>query len=64
MSEQSRTVLILDNDDVARESFRYHFEGSDWRSLLAATAEQALDDIAALPQQIEKCNVQEEDSHE
>ncbi len=42
MSEHMHIVLILDDDDVVRESFMDYFEDRGWRVLAAATAEEAL----------------------
>ncbi len=46
MSQQTQTVLILDDDEAVRESLMYHFEDCGWRVLLAATAEEAFDVLA------------------
>ena len=43
MSEHVRAVLILDDDEVVRESLADYFEDRGWRALRAATAEQALE---------------------
>ncbi|MFT5697345.1 MAG: DNA-binding NtrC family response regulator [Desulforhopalus sp.] len=38
----SRTILILDDDDAVRESFQYYFEDLGWDVRAAGTAEKAL----------------------
>ncbi len=43
MNEENRTVLIVDDDAIVRDSFVYHFEDSRWRVLSAGSAEEALD---------------------
>ena len=43
MSEFTRAVLILDDDDTVRESLAGFFEDRGWRVLSAATAEEARD---------------------
>ncbi|MCP4753023.1 MAG: response regulator [Proteobacteria bacterium] len=42
MTKQTRTVLILDDDEAIRRSLVDHFEDRDWRALPAETAEDAL----------------------
>ncbi|PCH61150.1 MAG: response regulator, partial [Gammaproteobacteria bacterium] len=37
------TILILDDEDVVRQSFVDYFEDNLWRVVQAETAEQALD---------------------
>ncbi len=43
MSEQVRTVLILDDDEVVRESLADFFEDSGWSVSRATTGEKALE---------------------
>ncbi|NLS91946.1 MAG: response regulator [Planctomycetaceae bacterium] len=43
MSEQAYTVLILDDDEAVRESFRDYFEDLGWQVWVAPTAEEAFD---------------------
>jgi DNA-binding NtrC family response regulator len=45
MSEKAQTVLILDDDEVVRESLVNFFEDREWRVLSAVTAEDALDTL-------------------
>jgi DNA-binding NtrC family response regulator len=45
MSEHAMAVLIVDDDDVVRESLVCHFEDRGWRVIPAVTAEEALDII-------------------
>lgn len=49
MSEKRVTVLILDDEDVVRESLAYYFEDRGWRVLSAASGEEALDVLAREP---------------
>ena len=43
MSEQTQTVLILDDEEAVRESLADFFEDQGWRVLPAETAEEALE---------------------
>ena len=46
MSESTYTVLILDDDEVVRESFLCYFEDHGWQVWSAASAEEALEVVA------------------
>ncbi len=46
MDEQPHTVLILDDDEVVRESLVDFFEDRGWRVLPTATAEDAVEVLA------------------
>ena len=48
MSKRPPGVLILDDDDVIRESFVDYFEDRGWNVVSAGTAEAALKLVAAL----------------
>ncbi len=43
MNQQSKTVLILDDDTIVRLSFIAYFEDRCWEVLPAASAEEAID---------------------
>ena len=43
MSDETRTVLILDDDDAVRENLVDFFEDCGWRVLSAANAEDAIE---------------------
>lgn len=49
MTEVMPTILILDDDDAVRESFRYYFEDLGWDVREAETAEVALDIVKEDP---------------
>lgn len=54
MSEQMQTVLILDDDEVVRESLVGFFEDREWRVMPAETAEKALE---MLQQELPDCAI-------
>lgn len=43
MNRQLPSVLILDDEEIVRESLADYFEDHGWRVLLAATGEEGLD---------------------
>lgn len=43
MNEQMKTILIIDDEEIVRESFAYHFEDRLWRCIMAESGEEALD---------------------
>lgn len=43
MNEPMKTILIIDDEEVVRESFAYYFEDRLWRCIMAESGEEALD---------------------
>jgi DNA-binding NtrC family response regulator len=43
LTEQPKTILIIDDEEIVRDSFSYYFEDRLWDCLLAESGEAALD---------------------